>query len=88
MSNEQPDSPDQALRRYIQSTLLGGKHVSDDEELLLSGMIDSLGVMSLVSFVEQSYQIEIPFEDVTLENLATIRAILSYAKTRQKTCVG
>ncbi len=79
----QPEEQIQALRDYVRVTLLGGLRVTDDEELLLSGMIDSLGVMSLVSFVEQTYSIEIPLEDVTLENLSSITAISVYAENRR-----
>ncbi|CUH41144.1 MULTISPECIES: acyl carrier protein [Ruegeria] len=78
----QPEEQIQALRDYVSVTLLGGLKVTDDEELLLSGKIDSLGVMSLVSFVEQTYSIEIPLEDVTLENLSSIDAISDYAENR------
>ncbi|WP_170422298.1 acyl carrier protein [Ruegeria arenilitoris] len=82
MNNTQHETQRQAVRSYVHGTLLGGQTVSDDEELLLSGMVDSLGVMSLVSFIEQTYGIEIPFEDVTLENLCSITAISKYADGR------
>ena len=82
MRNEQPDTRKQAVRSYVQATLLGGRTIADEEELLLSGMIDSLGVMSLVSFIEQTYKINIPFEDVTLENLCSIDAIAEYGNNR------
>ena len=79
MQNAQPESQKQALREYVQQTLLGGRSVGDADELLLSGMIDSLGVMSLVAFLEETYRFDIPFEDVTLENLCSIDAIARYA---------
>nr|WP_321250225.1 acyl carrier protein [uncultured Ruegeria sp.] len=78
-----PEEQLQSLRDYVRVTLLGGLNVTDDEELLLSGKIDSLGVMSLVAFVEQTYSIEIPLEDVTLENLSCITAISVYAENRR-----
>lgn len=83
MHSKPPEMPDAALRTYVQTALLGGQPVSDDDELLLSGMIDSLGVMSLVSFIEQTFVIEIPFGDVTIENFATIRAMADYAMSRR-----
>ncbi|MES0863781.1 acyl carrier protein [Ruegeria sp. SCPT10] len=83
MKTVQPERQTDALRNYVQQTLLGGRLITDTEELLLSGMIDSLGVMSLVGFVEETYGIDIPFEDMTLENLNSIDAILRYADARQ-----
>lgn len=83
MQEPQPNGQRQALRDYIHTTLLGGRAVDDDEELLLSGMVDSLGVMSLVSFVEQTFNIKVPLEDVTLENLCSIEAISTYADSQR-----
>ncbi len=83
MHDMQPKTTHSALRSYIQDSLLGGKIVTDQQELLLSGMIDSLGVMSLVAFLEQEFGISIPFEDVTLENFGTIETIADYVTSRQ-----
>ncbi|NRB35689.1 MAG: acyl carrier protein [Rhodobacteraceae bacterium] len=71
-----------ALKDYIQASLLGGQSVADDDELLLSGMIDSLGVMALVGFIEQTYGFSVAFEEVTLERFSTLGAIRSYVAER------
>lgn len=66
------------VRSYIINELLSGKTVQDDEELLVSGLVDSIGVMRLVTYLEQQYAIAIPPQDVTIENFATIDAIAAY----------
>ena len=58
--------------------MLSGKNVEEDDDLLLSGLIDSLGVMQLVRFLEQTYQINIPPEDITIDHFITIDAISLY----------
>ena len=83
MHDMQPKTTNSTLRGYIQNSLLGGRIVTDQDELLLSGMIDSLGVMSLVSFIEEQFQIDIPFEDVTLENFESVDAMARYIEPRQ-----
>ena len=70
------------LRAYVQDTLLGGRNVADGDELLLSGMLDSLSVMSLVSFVEQTYTLKVPFEDVVIENFESLEAMGRYVDSR------
>ncbi len=70
------------LRVFICETLLAGEHVSDTEELLISGLLDSLDVMTLVSFVEETYDLNIPFSDVLIENFETINAISGYLQGR------
>ena len=54
--------------------------LSPDDELLLSGMIDSLGIMLLVSFVAEKTGYEVPPQDVTIENFTTIRTLAGYLK--------
>lgn len=84
MQNTQPETPVGKLRDYVQSTLLGGREITDQQDLLLSGMIDSLGVMSLVAFLEETYGIQIPFQDVTIENFTTIETITQYAEAQRR----
>ena len=80
MTKPQPDIA--PLRDYIVDTLLAGQKVSDDDELLISGQLDSLAVMSLVSFVETTYALSVPFSDVLIENFESIDAIAVYLKRR------
>ena len=72
------------LARYITSDLLnqGDLTVADDEDLLGSGLLDSLSVMSLVHFIEQELAIDVPAEDVTIENFVSLAAIDAYLRRR------
>jgi acyl carrier protein len=49
-----------------------------DEDLLGSGIVDSLGMMKLVIFLENEFDIKIGPEDMTVENFMTIRNIAKY----------
>ncbi|MEZ4423517.1 MAG: phosphopantetheine-binding protein [Gemmatimonadota bacterium] len=60
-----------------------GESVAPDTDLLGSGLLDSLGVMSLVFHIEQHTGVEVPPEDVTLENFVSIDAIDAYLKGRR-----
>lgn len=76
------------IARYIAEELLNldprdGRVIAPDEDLLGSGLVDSLGIMSLVFFVEQEAVLEIPPEDVTIENFQTIDAIDGYLARRR-----
>ncbi len=55
---------------------------NEEEELLSSGIINSLGLMKLISFIENQYEIQIPFEDITLENFNSIKLITTYVSKR------
>lgn len=71
------------VRDYVNRVLLSGKAVEDDENLLLSGLIDSLGVMSLISHLEKTCGVVIPLDDVTVENFVSIDAISAYVSQKR-----
>ena len=41
------------------------KQVSEHEELLASGLIDSISAMDLMLSIQEKFNVEIPFEQVT-----------------------
>lgn len=66
------------VRDFFSSELLPGtreKVIGDDDQLIESGIIDSLGIMSLLAFVEEKFSIEITGEDLIPENFSSISAI-------------
>ena len=76
----------EALRRYIGRELLSdrdGAPIGDDDDLLGTGLVDSVGMMSLVLFIEEELEIAVPPEDVTIGNFLSINAIDDYLRRRQ-----
>jgi len=55
--------------------------VNDDTELFSRGLIDSLNVIELVTFVEGELGKAIPPADITLDNFDTINRIARFAGT-------
>ena len=85
MARSLPDDAFVPLKDYISQSLLDGRTIEADENLLLSGLLDSLGVMSLVTFIEQQFQIAVPFEDVTIENFASLTTMTAYIRASEQT---
>jgi acyl carrier protein len=74
------------LRQYLLDELLNlppQASLADDDDLLLSGWLDSLGVVRLIAFIEESLGTTVPPEDVTIENFLTINAMSAYLSNRQ-----
>ena len=67
---------------FICEQLLNNHPVERDENLLLSGLLDSLSVVKLMFFLEETFQITIPPQDVTIANMASVDAISQYLSTR------
>jgi acyl carrier protein len=65
-----------ALLQFVGAELVSRNTVVQaDDELLLSGLIDSLGVVRLIAHIEEVLGVKVPPEEVTLENFQTVRAI-------------
>lgn len=51
------------------------------EDLLGSGILDSMGMMKLIDFIEKEMKIVIPEGDLTVENFMTLERIEAYLKS-------
>ena len=61
------------IRDYIEEMVLYGDPLeSDDTSLIKSGMIDSTGAMEMVFFLEETFEIAVPNDDIKPENLDTV----------------
>ena len=66
---------------FIVNTLLMGDsrtHVEADESLTKSGLIDSLGMLRLIGFLEQHFAIDIGDGDVGEENFGTLARLAAF----------
>ena len=62
--------------------------ISATDSLIETGVVDSTGLLELVSFVETRYGLEIPDVDLLPENFETLANISQYIATRtQNTAV-
>lgn len=70
----------EAIRAFIAEDLMIGESVpiGDDDELLADGIIDSIGVVRLVGFIENELGVVVPPEDVIVENFRTIGALAGH----------
>lgn len=82
--NESDDSKAK-LRQYIAHNLLfsdDGFTYDDDASLLEAGIVDSLGVMELVLFVEEAFGVKVEDQDVTPDNFDSINKLADYVCSR------
>ncbi len=75
---------EQELRRFVVDNFLFGQKngFMDDDSFLENGIIDSTGVLELVAFLEEKYQIGIEDEDLVPENLDSIINLVRFVKTK------
>ena len=70
---------EEQLKAFISKELLNGRiEVASEDSLLDDDMVDSLGMLRLVTFIEESLETQIPHEDLIIENFHTVAVIVSY----------
>jgi len=73
--------------QYIQNTLSPSKNtdaLTVDTPLIQSGVLDSLTLFKLITFVQKSFGVKIKSNEITLENFATIGAIEALVLSKQQ----
>ena len=75
----------QALTEFIRQEILHGRSAKLDAELdlLTAGVIDSLGILRMVAFMEEQFGVRVPDEDVVFENFQNIRVMANYIAQRK-----
>lgn len=71
--------------KFIHKELQGGDpdiEILADDDLLNSGVIDSLGVVRLISFIESEYNIKVPPQDMVIENFMSVGAMAEYIQAK------
>ncbi|HLI26160.1 MAG TPA: acyl carrier protein [Chloroflexota bacterium] len=75
----------QKLKHYIATEIMYADDdaLSEDEPLLGSGIIDSLGIMRLVSYIEEEFGVEVPEDQLVPEHFRTVTALAQFVERLQ-----
>ena len=73
------------VRAFIVDNFLFGSDegLTDDGSFLDAGIIDSTGVLELVTFIETTYHIAVDDDELDPENLDSLSSVVSFIKTKQ-----
>lgn len=74
------------VRSYIVENFLYMRpnfEFSDDDMLMRRGIVDSLGVMELIGFIEDQFDVRVADEDITEAHLGSVNAIATYVTTQR-----
>jgi acyl carrier protein len=71
------------VREFIQKGLVRDvRAIKDDESLLEAGVVDSLGVLALIEYIERRYGLQVTENEMMPENFETIGAIAAFVERR------
>ena len=74
----------QAIREFIVENFLFGEAngLKDDTSFLEEGIIDSTGILELVTFLEDEFSITVDDEELIPENLDSIDNVANYLQRK------
>jgi len=72
------------VRAFIQENFLFGNDdaFKDDTSFLNEGIVDSTGILELVSFLEEEFSITVEDEELLPENLDSINNVVTYVNRK------
>ena len=76
----------ESIRQFIVTELVSNQEYSNldnEEPLIETGIIDSLGIMKLIVFLTEEFGIDIGDDDRIPENFENIEAIYSFVQSKQ-----
>lgn len=74
------------IREIVQATIdSSGLEVEVDDEVSLieGGLLDSMSIVKLVQELQQTFDIDIDFSDITISNFDSISALNEYVEVRK-----
>lgn len=76
------------VRTFIVNNFLFGEdgQLQDDTSFLESGIIDSTGILELVTYIEENYEIQIQDDELVPENLDSLQNVAAFID-KKVTCV-
>jgi acyl carrier protein len=74
------------LISYIKGELIGDEsmELNSDDDLLTSGLIDSLAIMRFIGHIEKTYEVKVAPQDMVIENFIHVDAIADYIERIKK----
>jgi acyl carrier protein len=76
----------EAARAFVTASFLYTRpdvRLLPDEPLLGNGVVDSLGVMELVEWIESTYDVCVDDGEITEENFGTLAAVARYVGSKR-----
>lgn len=72
------------IKNFLKKQAPKGVAFSDSDSLLASGVIDSMKMLDLISFVEQQFNIKIDEDEMMPDNFESVDAITRFVEEKRQ----
>jgi len=72
---------EETIINYIKNEFHGGRadlEIAPEDDLLTSGLVESMSMMRLIQFIEQQFEIKVAPQDMTIENFMNVEVMTNY----------
>jgi len=75
-----------SIKTFIRSELIydDEKDFDENTNLIDGGIVDSMSLVRLISFIEENYDIRVQDEDIVPEHFSSLKKIASFIAQRSK----
>lgn len=73
------------IRQFVIENFMfgeGGSSFTNEDSFLERGIIDSTGILELVGFLENKYQIKVQDEELVPDNLDSVRNLIGFINNK------
>jgi len=79
--------PAAVIKKFIAKNFLFSDDesiVGEDQSLMSSGTLDSTGILELIMFVEEKFEVKVADEEMLPENFDSVNAIAAYIAQKKR----
>ena len=75
-----------SIKNFVRTELIydDEKDFDENTNLIERGIIDSMSLVRLISFLEENYEIQVQDEDIVPENFSSLNKISTFISDRRK----
>jgi acyl carrier protein len=81
---EMTETLNKEIAQFIKEKFIYGGEMTNDLSLTETGILDSMGVISLITFIEDKYKVEVDDEEISQSNFGSINKIVGFIQTKLK----
>ena len=71
------------LTRFLTTEVLEGVTELSPDQPLLTGLLDSFGLLALLNFIEERFGVAIPHEEVVTDNFRSVTTLAAFVESKR-----
>ncbi|MCB0473217.1 MAG: acyl carrier protein [Flavobacteriaceae bacterium] len=71
------------IKKYIiEASMTDSKNIDDNTQIFETGLLDSMGLLFLIEFLKEKYNVEVNDEELNPKNFESINSIVAFVNSK------